>query len=133
MEQSTITLTLNGNTYRLCSRDTEAIGKISKTDREQLIYLLETIKQQDRLLKSIPQTDKQNGLSEKTPRDLNLDHGLSHQGIKTDRLSKGDVDNLMARLIIEEKSDEKPGITKQTIYKAIGFIAAVIILLILVF
>jgi hypothetical protein len=48
-------------------------------------------------------------------------------------IGKGDVDQLMARLVLEEKNNRKPGLTQQGLYKWMGISVAVIILLVLIF
>lgn len=134
MEHPTITFIINGNTYSLCAGDIEAIRKISKYDRQQLITLLETVKQQERLAQVAVQhaADKVKISSQTTTKVPEAGNTLAHQAIKPERLRSGDVDDLMARLIQEEKRNKKPGLTKQSLYKLIGGFSVIVILLVLI-
>ena len=122
MQQPAITIIINENSYTLSTTDAEAIKGIPASDRQTLIALLESVKQQDALIQttnqrptSSPQTDIQDD-------QLN----------GTERMGEGDIDALMARLIMEEKSRQKPGLTKQSMYKWVAGFSVTIILLILI-
>ena len=129
MNSSAITFIVDGKTYSLNASDSTAIRTIPAGDRQQLIALLEAIKHQDSLAKAAVQTavDYVNAplhgagkpLQDRTP--------------KPERLGSGDADALMARLIIEEKRDKKPGLTKERLYKIVAGFVAVIFLVMMIF
>ena len=58
--------------------------------------------------------------TETTSTVYNAGNPINHQTMGSERLGSGDVDSLVAQLIMEEKSKQKPGLTKQTIYKWVG-------------
>ncbi|MEN8169984.1 MAG: hypothetical protein ABFS08_07155 [Pseudomonadota bacterium] len=128
MNQPAITVIINNNTYSLSTSNAEAIHSIPNADRQQLIALLEVIKQQE----SAAQSPVRQATTETTGTVYNAGNPINHQAIKSERLASGDVDSIMAQLIMEEKSKQKPGLTKQTIYKWVVGVAIVIILLVLV-
>lgn len=147
MINSTVTCIVNGKTYRLCADDTKEMGNMSSVDRQQLIDLLEVLKQQspiEPVVARVAQQDvapkntvqkntgkervsKENPLAsmqppgERKPQSTNLEH-----------LANGDVNAFAARLLEEEKSKQKTPITKGAIYKWIGGLTVIAILLILV-
>jgi len=49
-----------------------------------------------------------------------------HQEMQSKNLENTNVDALMAKLILEDKIDYKPGPTKQDVYKWVGIITALI-------
>lgn len=128
MNQSAITVIINNNTYSLSTSNVEAIRSIPNADRQQLIALLEVVKQQQ----SAAQSPIRPATTETTSTDYNAGNPINHQTMRSERLGGGDVDSLMAQLIMEEKSKQKPGLTKQTLYKWMGGLAIVIILLVLI-
>ena len=135
MDQPRITFVINDNTYSLRPTDQQAITAISNADRQQLLALLEAIKTHDTLSRVEVQKAAeraeillQNGGEGAT---ANAPH--SHPSPRPERLGSGDTDALMARLVMEEKLNRKPGVTKNTVYKFTGGIAVVIILLIVIF
>ena len=114
MNQPAITVIINNNSYSLSANNLEAIRRIPTADRQHLIALLELVKQQQSATQSPPVRP------------------ITTESSRSERLGSGDVDSLMAQLIMEEKSQQKPGLTKQTIYKWVGGVAVVIIILVLV-
>ncbi len=134
MEQATITFIINGKTYSLCASDIETIRKIPDADRQQLITLLGAVKQYDRLVQADVQqvADKVKIFSQAATNAPEAGNMLDHHNIEPERLGSGDADDLMARLILEEKRKQKPGLTKQTIYKFIGGVAVIVIILVLI-
>lgn len=132
MESSAITFIMNGKTYRISAADGDAIRQISKQDRTQLIDLLEAVKLQDRLAAAaVQQAAVKAGVTGTGSASTNT--VPEYQQVKPERLSSGDVDDLMARLIMEEKKNKKPGLTQQTIYKWAAGIIALVFLLVLFF
>jgi len=55
-----------------------------------------------------------------------------HKDIKPERLGSGDIDALMARLVLEEKRSRKPGLTNRTLYKVISVFAVLVVLLVFI-
>jgi hypothetical protein len=128
MNQPAITVIINNNTYSLSTNNVEAIRRIPGAERQQLIALLEVVKQQERAA----QSSVRQATPETSSTVYHAGNPINHQTMRPERLGSGDVDSLMAQLIMEEKSKQKPGLTKQTIYKWVGALAIVIILLVLV-
>ncbi len=139
MEKQPTTFILNGNTYRLLPTDSDAIRQIPKADRQQLIELLEAIQQQDRLSQAAVQqaATKTSQTAAITTAKTNPASATTAttptQQTPPERLGEGDIDDLMTRLIMEEKGNKKPQLTPQTIYLWAGGILAVIIFLIYLF
>jgi hypothetical protein len=121
MQQSPITFIINGKTYRIDSNNSEAIRLIPKADRQQLVMLLEAVKQQDTL--------SEMAIQQSTAK-VNV---AATQAEKPHRLSNTDADDLMARLIMEEKKQQKPALNTQSIYKGAAAVIAVIFILVLFF
>jgi len=134
MDEARITFIIDGNTYSLRSSDTTAIREIPGADRQQLIALLESVKQQEILA--------QTAVEQAVTRTTHPSHPPSNEqvqssplgapSIKPDRLGSGDVDAIMARLIMEEENSRKPGLTKKGIYKMFAGFAVIVFLLILI-
>ncbi len=135
MEQPSITFILNGNTYSLCASDAESIRKIPSDVRQQLISLLEAIKREDKLAQAAVQQalNKAKNPNQFEAKSVRTKSTLDSASPKPDRLGSGDVDALMARLIMEEKQNQKPGLSKGTLYKWLGGFVVVVFLLILIF
>lgn len=119
MQSTSITVVIASNTYVLRSSDPRSMRDIPREHREQLISCLEQLKQQhDRSLQAV---------------DGALATGPANAGPRSadsrpqDRLGTGDIDDLMARLALEEKQTRKATLTPATIYK----ITAVLVLVIL--
>jgi len=124
MNQSGITFVVNGNAYSLRPDDVAAVGAIPAADRQQLIALLETLKQAER---------KADRVLEASRREVEVADPLDMGRIKPERLGAGDADALMARLVMEENNHKKPIPTRQGLYKWIAIFAVVVIFLIVVF
>ena len=111
-----ITLIINNNTYRIDPADMDTVSTIAAPDKQQLIDLLSAIKLCDQQVKI--KTKAAASVDSPTP--------------KPERLRPGDADALMARLAMEEASQQKTGLTKGSIYKFVGGLAVLIILLIII-
>jgi hypothetical protein len=135
MEQPKITFIINGKTYSLLANDAKAIRDIPGADRQQLILLLEAIKQQDILARAAVQNavDRAKISSELPVNRPASGDAPDHTAPKPERLGSGDVDALMERLIMEEKRDKKPGVTTQDLVKWVAGLTVAIILLVLIF
>jgi hypothetical protein len=130
MEQPVITFIMNGKTYRVAADRPEAIRHIPKADRDQLVALLEAVKLQDD--GSAVPVSPVDAKAVMTAQPTIPSNNTNTQSVKPERIGKGDVDDLMARLIMEEKMNKKPGISTLTIYKWAAGIIAVIFLLVVI-
>lgn len=136
MKNPKITFIVNGNTYSLRATDIESIDGIAKLDRLNLVELLEAIRRQAQLSKVVVQAAVDDLTSgHQTTRSIagqGDEIAVSAGGnTEADRLSTSQVDDLMARLIMEEKQQTKPGLTRSGIYKFVGCLAIVVIIFIL--
>jgi hypothetical protein len=134
MKQPTITFIINGTTYSLCASDTEAIRKIATVDRQHLVTLLEQVRNQERLSAAMVQQEMDKAKFYSRDATSIPEAGIQpdHKAIKSERLGSGDIDALMARLVLEEKRSRKPALTKRGIYKVISVVAVLIVLLVLI-
>jgi len=134
MENKPITFVINGNTYNLRSTDAEGIRKMPTPDRRELISLLEAIKEQDQLaLAAIERRINKAKISAQPTSPTTIPSPGQTLGEDSKRLGRGDVDNLMAKLMIEEKRNQKSLPTKNSFYKWMAIFIAVIVLLLLIF
>jgi hypothetical protein len=135
MQQPTITFILSDKTYRLCATDSHTMRELPVAERQQLITLLEALKQQDTLARQAVEQAVARAKAGQTTAAGESKTGTQpqQQTVKPERLGSGDVDALMARLVMEEKSSQKPTLTKQGLYKSIAWAAALIILLTFIF
>jgi hypothetical protein len=122
MSTSVITVIINDKPYRLSASDSASIAKLSAEEKNQLRELLQAVNQHEPTIerpvqKAIPKTQIKYNQPEPKP----------------ERLGRGDVESTMARLIMEEKSKQKPALTKRSVYKFIGGLALLAIVLILIF
>lgn len=111
MKHSTITVIIAGNTYRLAAFDNDSILAMPNEDRQALLELLESVKEQEAL------KQRKIKVAPINPKDM----------------GKGDLDAMAAQLIMKEKSNQKPSMTKRDLYKWIGGFTVIVILLILLF
>jgi hypothetical protein len=132
MKQPKITFTINGAVYSLSASDTEAIRKIPASDRQHLVVLLEQVKYQESLSTAAVQqaVDKAKRYSRSATSVPAVSMQPGQKGGNAERLGNGDVDALMARLVLEEKRSRKPAPTKRGVYKVIGVCAVVAVLLV---
>jgi hypothetical protein len=129
MEQTRITFVINGKTFSLRASDGEGIGAMPAPERQQLIDLLEAVKQHESRAREVAQRalDKAaltGGAAAGAARDYRPAGG--------ERLGSGDVDALMARLVAEDNRKRNPGPTRQDLYKWVLGIGVVFILLVLI-
>lgn len=124
MQQSAITLVINGNAYSLRADDVAAVGAMPAADRQQLMSLLETLKSAQRTADRIVQ-DSLRVAAGAAPHRMDQ--------VKPERLGAGDADALMARLVMEENRHKKPLPTRQSLYKWVAVFAVVVILLVVIF
>lgn len=127
MNQPKIIVIINKKPYILYASDVDSIRSIPSAELQQLITLLESIKKQESLSQSANQSVD---LTEATIADADIVFDKSE--IKSERMASGDVDSVMAQLIMEENLNRKSGLTKQSINKWMIIIAAIIFLLVLI-
>ncbi|MFT4823738.1 MAG: hypothetical protein ACI9DH_000933 [Halioglobus sp.] len=123
MNQSAITFIINGTTYRLSADDSSAIRSIPEADRAELVALLQAVQVQDVISK--------NAIDAATAR-MTAQMSRDQQIPKAERLGSGDVDALMARLVMEDKGSRKPELTKQGVYKGVAIFAATVFIVIII-
>jgi len=112
MSQPTITFIINKIPYALTATNVEAIKKMPSADRQQLMALLEAIKREENATQ--PSTIKAASTQSSAPQYIS-------------------PDALMSQLAMEDKLNQKPGLTIQSVYKWVAGITVGIIVLILVF
>lgn len=134
MEQPKITFVVNDQTYSLSANDTQAIQSMPSEDRGQLIALLEAVKRQEALAAETVQQalERAKAASQTTPGQPLTGTPAQAPTPKPERLGSGDADALMARLIMEEQQNRKPGLTRQSLYKFVIGSAAVVVVLVLI-
>jgi len=134
MKQPTITFIINGSTYSVCASDTAAIRKISTIDRQHLVTLLEQVKYQESLSAAAVQQamDKAKFYSRDATSVPAAGIQPDPKDIKPERLGSGDIDALMARLVLEEQRSRKPALSKQGMYKVISVFAVLLVLLVII-
>ena len=140
LNKSGITVVVAGNTYTLRSDDPQGMRDMPAGDRDQLIALLEALKaQRDRTQRVAQAAVARVVAGNATPGAIGAGTGApvqSRQQMQSqpqtqpgERLGKGDVDAIMARLIMEERQQRKPGLKPSTIYKiAAGVIVVIAVL-----
>lgn len=120
MKQPSITVVIQASTYTLRSDDPAGMRDMPSEHREHLIRLLDVLRVQHEASRRRVQAAMTGAVSPAARSDSGADR---------EPLGKGDVDELMARLVLEERSRKKPGIKPATIYKFAAVIIAIIVLL----
>lgn len=130
MEQPRITFVINGQTFSLRASDVSGIDAMPAAERQQLVELLEAVKQRESRAAEIARQalDK---VAVATG-DVTPSARPAFQPVKPERMGSGDVDALMARLVMEENRNRKPGMTKQDLYKWVLGAAVIVMLLVLI-
>lgn len=132
MRQPPIIVIINKKPYTLQgATDTRAISNMPSEDRQQLITLLETIKQQE-VPSAYQVTANVNAGTQAATAPSSASTTSLNSGVKLDRLHSGDADALMAQLIMEEEFKQKPLPSKKSIHKWTAIIAVIVFLLILI-
>jgi hypothetical protein len=126
MEQAAIIFIVNGKTFSLRPGDSAALGAIPPAERQQLLALLEALKAQEDRARALVQ-----GAVDRARATSRPAHAAGTP--PPERLGSGDVDALMARLVMEENRNRKPGPTRQDLYKWVLGLAVAVVLLVLVF
>ena len=125
MQQTNITIIIDGSTYSLNPTDKTSIKSLPIGDRQQLITLLEAIQLFEK---------QRHATTREAEGKANVAAALANTKLEgKEPLGSGDVDQLMARLVLEEKNNRKPGLTRQGLYKWMGISVVVIVLLVLIF
>lgn len=125
MAQAKITFVINNNTYSLSSTDQQAIREMDDKDREDLLDLLGAIKAEEvRARQAEARVDA--ALATVQP-------GVAAANPSPERLGRGDVDALMARLAMEDRQSRKPGLTREGLLKFMLIFFGVLIFVVAVF
>ncbi len=124
MQQSNITIIIDGSTYSLNHTDKTSIAKLPIGDRQQLTTLLEAIQLYEQ---------QRRASAREAEGKANTAAALAATKPKAEKLGSGDIDQLMTQLVMEEKNNRKPGLTSKSLYKWMGISVAIIILLVLIF
>ncbi|MFT7559719.1 MAG: hypothetical protein ACI93R_001634 [Flavobacteriales bacterium] len=128
-KQPTLAFMINGKTYKICASDNESIRNLPKAYRPYLLTLLEAVKQQDdaSLTSDTAKPLGQKPLTPKVSSEIKA-AGLNpvSPSAPSERMSSGDIDNVMARLIMEDKENINLGITKK------GMVIFVVILMLII-
>jgi len=127
MEHPVITFVVNGKTFSLRAGDKAALGAIPEAERRQLLALLDALKQQDERAEALVQ-----GAVARARATSRSPQGAAASAAPPERLGSGDVDALMARLVLEENRNRKPGPTRHDLYKWLLGFAGVVVLLVLI-
>jgi hypothetical protein len=127
-----ITLIINSNTYRIDPADMDTVITIAAPDKLQLIDLLSAINQHDQQIKIKAQVLLKQAGQVSTINKNKAAASVDSPTPKLERLRPGDADALIARLAMEEANQQKTGLTKDSIYKFVGGLAVLIILLIII-
>jgi hypothetical protein len=131
MSQPTITFVINDKTFSLRADDTGAIAAIPTAERGQLLALLEALKRQDEQAAATAREllDRAKSASNQQPAAARTNDPAP----SPERLGSGDIDALMARLVMEESRNRKPAPTRQSLYRGLLALVALAVLLIVVF
>jgi thioredoxin-like negative regulator of GroEL len=125
-QQAPITFIVNGRTYRLAPGMGDAIRAMPAEDRGQLLKLLEAVREQERLSRAAVDAAAASVLAATAA-------GSAAGAVaspKPERLGSGDVDALMARLVMEEQRNRKPPIDRGSLYKWSGIFIGILLLLV---
>jgi hypothetical protein len=135
MTEPTVTVIIEGRTYRLCASDTSALRDMPTGDRQHLMTLLQELQRQDGLSRVAVQNALEHARSTSLPsaNASGVGVSLAEQGKSPERLGSGDIDAVMARLVVEENRSRKPALTAPRLYKMVGMFAVAVILLVLIF
>ena len=123
--QAPITFIVNGRTYRLEPGMGDAIRAMPAEDRGQLIRLLEAVRDQERLSRATVDAAAASLLSATAAGGT----AGAAPSPTPERLGSGDVDALMARLVMEERRNRKPPISRGSLYKWSGICVGIVLLL----
>lgn len=133
MNHPSITVVIDGNTYTLQADDLQGMRDMPGSDRSQLIKLLEVLKaQHEKSQRLVQDALNKQTLESAAPAMGNPSATSSGPAPARERMSKGDIDELMTRLIMEERQQQKQGLQSGTIYKFIAVVVGVIIVLSLI-
>ncbi len=136
MKQPPIIVIVNKKPYTFSANDTEVIRSIPSADRQQLITLLEAIKQQENQSQASDQQAAAMASATSTSTLASTAAGAGNspipQAMNRERLHNGDADALMAQLIMEENLNKKPTLTKRSIHKWTAIVALIVFVLVLI-
>ena len=160
MSENQITITINGKSHQFKAGDVDAMRDLPWSERKQLIELLENIKQAEYVKAAKSESDP---IEAHTKYESDTKSDASFQNNSTDstsinhidlnqaslkspkntastpqldpsiKASEKDADDVMARLILEQKQHHKPIPDKSSVLKVMLIVFAVIIVLMLIF
>lgn len=122
MRQPPIIIIINKKPYTISAGNIDVIRTIPTAERQQLIAMLEAIKQQEQPEPSLQATSAA----------TNEGSAPGNQDVMPKPSGSGDVDAMMAQLIMEENLKQKSSTAKQSTVKWIVIIFSVIFLLALI-
>lgn len=135
MSAPTITVVVNGNAYKLSATDRVGLAAVKPSDRQALLTLLEALKQCDQAAsQAVEQAVAAARRSQATgPSSHVAAKSVPAEPLTGERMGSGDVDALMARLIAEDQQSRQSKSKPQTLIKAVAVLAAIIVLLVIIF
>jgi hypothetical protein len=129
-QQAPITFIVNDRTYRLAPGMGDAIRAMPAEDRGQLLKLLEAVREQERLSRAAVDAAAASVLAATATATAAGSAAGAVASPKPERLGSGDVDALMARLVMEEQRNRKPPIDRGSLYKWSGICIGILLLLV---
>ncbi|GAB1255609.1 hypothetical protein NBRC116494_01110 [Aurantivibrio plasticivorans] len=128
-----ITIVIEGRTHVLHVDNPQSLQAIPNDDRQHLLELLGALKTQQ--TRAAEQAEK--ALAQAKISGAMGNHQIANKiATKEPRISgdmgKGDVDHIMARLIAEERANQKPSVQPSTIYKWLAGIVVITFILIII-
>ena len=130
MEQTDISISINGKTHRINIDDPAAISRIPWEDRKQLIQVLEAIRQAEHVR---PTPDKSVKTVQSTQVPALKSVSKPAKPGKVPQAHAEDIDVIMSQLIIEERKNRTQIPDRGVVIKWMLIIFAVIVLLSLLF
>ena len=133
MDQTTITVVIADEAYKLDPDDPNTLAAIPAPRRQQLISLLAALQEEE----ASSQARVARLTAAAAPRQSNAARqqpdipAVNRQSAPVERMGSGDADALMARLVMEDNNARKPAPDKSLIYKALAGIAILLLLAII--
>jgi len=133
MDQTIITVVIAGEAYKLDAGDSHTLAAIPAPRRQQLISLLEALRQEDassreRVARLAAATAPRAGSAAQQKTAIGA---VNSQATPVERMGSGDVDALMARLVMEDNNARKPAPDKSLVYKVLAGVAILLLLAII--
>jgi len=130
MDQTDISISINGKTHRFNLNDPEGIRQIPWEDRKQLIGVLDAIRQAEHVKQ--PKQPNIRAVAPIKPADKTT--GQAARQTQTAAQNKPeDIDVLMSQLIIEDRKNQTPIPDRGVVIKWMLVIFAIIVIISLLF